>query len=219
MPTVLITGATRGIGLEFARQYGMEGWRVIATARAPAEARDLNATGARVEALDAADPASIAALASRLGGEPVDVLIANAGIYPPGLDAAGWSAAFATNCIGPTLLAQALRANLRAGDLRRIVAISSLMGSIADNSSGGSIAYRSSKAALNAAWHSLAIELAPDGIVAAVLHPGWVQTDMGGPRAQIDTYASVSGLRQVIANLSSEQNGDFFNYDGQRLPW
>jgi len=219
MPTVLITGANRGIGLEFARQYRADGWQVIAAARAPEKATELQATGARVEALDTADPDSIKALASRLAGDVIDVLIANAGVYPHGLDAAGWAGAFATNCIGPTLLAQALLPNLRSGGLRRMVAITSLMGSITDNNSGGSIAYRSSKAALNAAWHSLAIDLRPEGVIAAVLHPGWVQTDMGGRGAPIDPQTSVSGLRQVIAGLTPEQSGGFFNYDGQRLPW
>ena len=219
MPTVLITGANRGIGLEFARQYRADGWDVIATARRPDAAAELKATGARVEMLDAADGRSIAELADRLGSAPIDVLIANAGVYPSGLDPSGWSAAFATNCIGPTLLAQALRKNVVASGLRRMVAITSRMGSIADNGSGGAIAYRSSKAALNAAWHSLALDLRGDGIVAAVLHPGWVQTDMGGTGAQIDAGTSVSGLRQVIDGLSVERTGRFFNYDGQELPW
>nr|WP_254447718.1 SDR family oxidoreductase [Sphingomonas sp. ID1715] len=215
----MITGAGRGIGLEFVRQYAADGWDVIASARRPQEADALLATGAEVFALDAADPQSIAALAEQIGSRAIDVLIANAGIYPQGLDVEGWLQAFATNSIGPTLLANALRANVAASSQRKMVAISSRMGSIADNSSGGAIAYRSSKAALNAAWHSLALELRKEGICMAVLHPGWVQTDMGGAGAMIDAQTSVSGLRQVIAGLSIEQTGRFFNYDGQELPW
>jgi NAD(P)-dependent dehydrogenase (short-subunit alcohol dehydrogenase family) len=219
MPTVLITGANRGIGLEFARQYRADGWEVIGTSRRPAEADELKATGAVVETLDAADPGSIAALAGRLGPRPIDVLIANAGVYPQTTDAAEWSAAFATNSIGPTLLAEALRGNVAASTNRKMAAITSRMGSIADNTSGGAIAYRATKAALNAAWHSLAIELRNDGISVAMLHPGWVQTDMGGKGASIDTRTSVSGLREVIADLTPDRSGAFFNYDGEGLPW
>lgn len=219
MPTVLITGANRGIGLEFVHQYRREGWDVIATARRPDNASDLSATGASVEALDTADPASIEALAQRLSGRPIDVLIANAGVYPDDLDAQKWSAGFATNCIGPTLLAQALRNNVKASTERKMIAVTSRMGSIADNSSGGATAYRATKAALNAAWHSLAIELRDDRIAVGLVHPGWVQTDMGGKGAAIDTQTSVTGLRRVIAGLKPERSGSFFNYDGEELPW
>lgn len=219
MPTVLITGANRGIGLEFARQYAAEGWDVIATARRPGEADALIETGAETQTLDAADPSSITALAERFQGRSIDLLIANAGVYPQDLDADGWAAGFATNCIGPTLLAQALRPNVATSAHGKMIAITSRMGSIADNSSGGAIAYRSTKAALNAAWHSLALELRSDGVALAVLHPGWVQTDMGGAGAMIDTRTSVSGMRQVIAGLEIEWTGRFFNYDGEELPW
>lgn len=219
MPTVLITGANRGLGLEFARQYAADGWTVIATARQPEKAEELNALGVESLPLDAADPQGIAALARAIENRAIDVLIANAGIYPHGMDAAEWSQAFATNSIGPTLLAQALRANVARSEQRKMVAITSRMGSIADNSSGGAIAYRSSKAALNAAWRSLAHEVRKDGISLAVLHPGWVQTDMGGTGASIDAQTSISGLRQVIDRLRIEQTGRFFNYDGQELPW
>ncbi|MFD1610345.1 SDR family oxidoreductase [Sphingomonas tabacisoli] len=219
MPTVLITGANRGIGLEFARQYTADGWDVIATARRPDDAGELQQLGPDVLPLDAANPASIGALAKRLAGRPIDVLIANAGVYPQGLDADEWSKAFATNCIGPTLLARALLPNVAASGERKMVATSSRMGSIADNDSGGAIAYRSSKAALNAAWHGLAIEFRGDGVTMAVLHPGWVQTDMGGADASIAPETSVSGLRRVIAGLSLSESGGFFAYDGEELPW
>jgi NAD(P)-dependent dehydrogenase (short-subunit alcohol dehydrogenase family) len=220
MPTVLITGANRGIGLEFARQYAADGWSVIATARRPAEAGELNALGVEVLPLDAADPASIDALARQLDGRAIDIVIANAGVMgPTRLDPDGWAATLATNSIGPTLLANALKPNVAAGAERKIVAITSRMGSIADNESGGFVAYRSSKAALNAAWRSLSIDWRGEGITLAMLHPGWVQTDMGGSGAQIDTRTSVRGMRQVIANLSPARSGVFVTYDGQELPW
>ncbi len=219
MPNVLITGANRGIGLEFARQYRLEGWDVVATARRPEEAHELKALGAEVFQLDAADPASIAALVDRAKGRPIDLLIANAGVLPRGLDPADWAEAFATNCIGPTLLARALQPSVGASGERKMLAITSQMGSIADNSSGGSIAYRSSKAALNAAWRSLAIEMRGEGIAVAVAHPGWVRTDMGGTAATIDPQTSVTGLRKVIADLTLERSGRFWNWDGRELPW
>lgn len=217
MPTVLITGANRGIGLEFARQYAADGWSVIATARRPDEAAELHQLGAEILPLDAADPAAIDALAARLQARSLDVLIANAGVLPRGLDADEWAHAFATNCIGPTLLARALKPSMAAGG--RMIAITSKMGSIADNGSGGAIAYRSSKAALNAAWRSLSIDWRGDDLALAMLHPGWVQTDMGGPGAAIDPVTSVTGMRKTIDALTPGRTGSFLNYDGQELPW
>lgn len=217
MPTILITGANRGIGLEFARQYAADGWQVIAAARQPDKAEELKQLGVETEQLDAADGASINALADRLKGRAIDVLIANAGVLPRGVDPAEWAKAFATNCIGPTLLAKALKAHMAAGG--KMIAITSKMGSIADNESGGAIAYRSSKAALNAAWRSLSIDWRGDDLALAMLHPGWVQTDMGGAGAAIDPTTSVSGMRATIAALTPERTGSFLNYDGQELPW
>jgi NAD(P)-dependent dehydrogenase (short-subunit alcohol dehydrogenase family) len=217
MPTVLITGANRGIGLEFARQYAADSWSVVATARRPEAAGELNKLGAEVWPLDAADPASINALAASLKDRGIDVLIANAGMLPRGVDAGEWAKAFATNCIGPTLLAKALKPNMVAGG--KMVAITSKMGSIADNDSGGAIAYRSSKAALNAAWRSLSIDWRGDDVTLAMLHPGWVQTDMGGAGAAIAPPTSVTDMRKTIAGLTPNQSGSFLNYDGQELPW
>jgi NAD(P)-dependent dehydrogenase (short-subunit alcohol dehydrogenase family) len=217
MPTVLITGANRGIGLEFARQYAADSWSVVATARRPEAAGELNKLGAEVWPLDAADPASINALAASLKDRGIDVLIANAGMLPRGVDAGEWAKAFATNCIGPTLLAKALKPNMVAGG--KMVAITSKMGSIADNDSGGAIAYRSSRAALNAAWRSLSIDWRGDDVTLAMLHPGWVQTDMGGAGAAIAPPTSVTGMRKTIAGLTPNQSGSFLNYDGQELPW
>lgn len=216
MPTVLVTGANRGIGLEFARQYAGDGWEVIATTRGAA----IDVPGVEVQQFDAADPASIAALKDRLGDRPIDVLIANAGMMgPTDIDAEGWRATLATNSIGPTLLAHALKANVAASTERKMVAITSQMGSIADNGSGGYIAYRSSKAALNAAWTSLAIDWRRDGLSVLLLHPGWVQTAMGGRNAPIDATTSVRGMRKIIAELAPARSGAFLTYDGRELPW
>jgi NAD(P)-dependent dehydrogenase (short-subunit alcohol dehydrogenase family) len=217
MPTVLITGANRGIGLEFARQYAADSWSVVATARRPEAAGELNKLGAEVWPLDAADPASINALAASLKDRGIDVLIANAGMLPRGVDAGEWAKAFATNCIGPTLLAKALKGNMAAGG--KVIAITSKMGSIADNDSGGAIAYRATKAALNAAWRSLSIDWRGDDDTLAMLHPGWVQTDMGGAGAAIAPPTSVTDMRKTIAGLTPYQCGSFLNYDGQDLPW
>lgn len=216
MPTVLVTGANRGLGLEFARQYAAEGWEVIATTRGG----EVDVPAVIVEQLDAADPDSIAALKGRLGDRPIDVLIANAGMMGPlAIDAAGWKETLRTNSIGPTLLAEAFRANVAASSERKMVAITSQMGSIGDNSSGGYVAYRSSKAALNAAWTSLAIDWRADGLSLLLLHPGWVQTAMGGSSAPLDAANSVRGMRKVIANLQPARSGAFLTFDGRELPW
>jgi NAD(P)-dependent dehydrogenase (short-subunit alcohol dehydrogenase family) len=216
MPKVLITGANRGIGQEFARQYLAEAWEVIATVRPGAEPPE----GVRAEALDVRDFAAVAEFGARLGGEPLDLLIANAGMMGPRGEVdvdygEAWLETLAVNTVAPVLLARSVMDNLAAAG-GKLVAISSRMGSIADNGSGGAYAYRSSKAALNAAWKSLAID---SGLVAAVLHPGWVKTRMGGSGASLPVEESVAALRRAIASLGPEQSGRFFNYDGAEIPW
>jgi NAD(P)-dependent dehydrogenase (short-subunit alcohol dehydrogenase family) len=225
MPTALITGANRGLGLEFARQYAAEGWRIIATVRDPNGAGDLRAIDGDVDVrrLDFNDDIFDTDWDAVAGEEPLDLFIANAGTWGPERiespdDAAGWINALAVNTVVPVLLADHLVTNLAARK-GKMVAITSKMGSIADNNSGGYIAYRSSKAALNAAWRSLSIEVARQGIIAAVLHPGWVQTRMGGANAPLTPDQSVAGMRQVIAGLTPDQAGGFFNYDGAVIPW
>lgn len=225
MPTVLITGANRGIGLEFARQYAAEGWRVIATARDPAGATGLNALegDVTVRPLDFDRDFFEIDWSGVVGTEPLELLIANAGTWGPREivtidDAADWINALAVNSVAPVVLAKAALP-LVAAAKGKMVAITSKMGSIGDNGSGGYIAYRSSKAALNAAWRSLAIDVAPQGVAAAVLHPGWVQTRMGGASAPLTPEQSVAGMRRVIAGLGPDQSGSFFNYDGTSIPW
>jgi NAD(P)-dependent dehydrogenase (short-subunit alcohol dehydrogenase family) len=216
---VLITGANRGLGLEFARQYGADGWAVLATAREPERADALRDTGAELISLEISDAGSIARLAEHVGDRPVDLLIANAGIYgESNLDADAWSKLLQVNVIGPTLLAEALRRNVAASAVKRIVAVTSGMGSIAETG-GGHIPYRTSKAALNMAWKNLALDYANDGIAVAVINPGWVQTDMGGPGASITAEQSITGMRGSIDTLSLEQSGRFLSWDGQELPW
>jgi NAD(P)-dependent dehydrogenase (short-subunit alcohol dehydrogenase family) len=223
MPTVLITGANRGLGLEFAKQYAAEGYRIVATCRDPEEAGELaGIDGARVEVLDMTDHIALASFGERLGGVGIDLFIANAGLMEPrgpmGADyAEAWMRTLAVNAVAPVVLAYALKERIVRGG--KAVAITSKMGSIADNGSGGYYAYRSSKAALNAAWRSLAFGWRKDGISAAMLHPGWVRTRMGGPNGLIDAPESVAGMRQVIDALDLDRTGAFLNYDGTPIPW
>lgn len=217
MPTVLITGANRGIGLEFARQYAGDGWAVIATARETSP--ELDALGLRVEGLNMRDFAAVARFGEHL--DSLDPLIANAGTYGPrhpksADDGEDWAETFAVNTIAPFLLAQSVLPLVEeAGG--KLVAVSTKMGSIDDNSSGGFVAYRSSKSALNMAWKSLSVD--NPAVPCAVLHPGWVQTRMGGPSAPLSPADSVAGMRRVIDGLTLEQSGGFFNYDGAPIPW
>lgn len=217
MPTVLITGANRGIGLELARQYSADGWTVIATVRE--ESAELSALGVEVSRLDMRDFDAVVRFGQAI--DTLDLLIANAGTYGPrnpatAEDAEAWSETFAVNSIAPFLLARSvLPAVERSGG--KLIAISTKMGSIADNSSGGFVAYRSSKSALNMAWKSLAVD--NPTVTCAVLHPGWVQTRMGGPSAPLEVETSVAGLRRVIDDLGPEQSGGFFAFDGSEIPW
>jgi len=227
MPSVLITGANRGLGLEFTRQYAADGWRVFAACRDPAGARDLAAVEGDVSAeiLDVDDGPQVAALANKLSGQPIDVLINNAGIYgPKGVtrdtvvyDA--WGQVFRTNAMSPLAVSAAFAANVAQGGQKKIITLSSIMGSIAENDSSGDFIYRSSKAAVNAVMKSLAGDLKSEGITVAVLHPGWVRTDMGGPDAAIEAPESVTGMRAVIAGLKESDSGRFLNYDGTEIPW
>jgi NAD(P)-dependent dehydrogenase (short-subunit alcohol dehydrogenase family) len=232
MQTALITGANRGIGLEFCRQYAADGWRVLACSRYPEKSDVLNKLAAqypeliKIHALDVADHVQIERLAQVLGDESIDLLINNAGIYPdPDKSGFGhtnyaeWVQAFRTNTMAPLKMAETFATQIARSQQKTIVNITSKMGSIADNSGGGSYLYRSSKAALNMVVKSLAIDLKPLGIIAVVFHPGWVKTDMGGANALISAEQSVSGMRQVIDGLAIADSGKFFGYDGQVISW
>ncbi|HEX5755804.1 MAG TPA: SDR family oxidoreductase [Arenimonas sp.] len=223
MPNVLITGANRGIGLELASQYAARGDSVIAACRQASDA--LRATGARVEkGVDVTDAAALAALASRLGSLRIDLLWLNAGQLSREqgdvLDEDAFAAMrrqFEVNTLGPLRTAQALRANLGEGS--KIAIISSRMGSIADNESGGYYGYRASKAAANAIGRSLAIDLKPRGIGVFLLHPGWVATDMGGPRATMPPAESAASLIARLDALDFAHTGSFWHASGEALPW
>jgi len=230
--TALITGANRGIGLEFCRQYAADGWRVLACSRYPEKSDELNRLASRnpelikVHALDVADHLEIDRLGQILADESIDLLINNAGIYPDSdksgfghTDYAEWIQAFRINTMAPLKMAETFAAQIARGKQKTIVTITSKMGSISDNSGGGSYLYRSSKAAVNMVVKSLAIDLKPLGITAVVFHPGWVRTDMGGPNAMISPEQSVSGMRHVISGLAPADSGKFFAYDGQPIPW
>jgi NAD(P)-dependent dehydrogenase (short-subunit alcohol dehydrogenase family) len=226
MATIVITGASRGLGLEFVRQYAADGDRVIAACRHPESAVALKAIKGdiRLVPLDIADAGSIQAVADLIGNEPIDILINNAGVYGKAqtlgkMDYAGWEDVFRINCIGPMHLTDTLLPRIAASKRKLVIGITSLMGSIADNSSGGYYAYRSSKAGLNAVFKSLSIDLKPHGIGAVVLHPGWVKTDMGGANAPLEIPESISGMRAVIAKLTFKDSGRFLDYRGKDLPW
>ena len=216
MPTLLVTGANRGLGLEFVRQYRDAGWDVIATVRESSS--ELDALGAEVRTLDMSDSEAVSAVRA---GRPLDLLIANAGTYGPrdaddAESAAEWLDTFAVNTIAPYLLAKALLPEVKAAD-GKLVVVSTRMGSLEDNSSGGFLAYRSSKTALNMAWKTLA--LANPDLAVAMLHPGWVQTRMGGDNAPVTPEQSIAGMRKVIDGLSAKDSGAFLDYEGNTVPW
>jgi NAD(P)-dependent dehydrogenase (short-subunit alcohol dehydrogenase family) len=222
--TVLVTGANRGLGLEFVRQLRAAGATVIGTARNPEDASELAALGARVEQLDVTDPESVAALAARLGSTALDALFNNAGWFGcrDGFTECDPDVAlreYEVNCLGPLRVTQVLVPALRAGDLKLVMNMSSGLGSIANNGRGTSVGYRASKAALNMVTATIAAELADEGFVCVSLSPGWVRTDMGGPNANLSPEESVAGMLGVLAGLERSDNGRFYAHDGAELPW
>jgi NAD(P)-dependent dehydrogenase (short-subunit alcohol dehydrogenase family) len=228
--TMLVTGANRGIGLELTSQFAADGWNVLACCRHPEYADALVELSGRypqveVLALDVTHYARMAELSAQLHDRPIDILLSNAGIYGPSgmvfgaVDPAPWREVLEVNTIAPLMLAQAFVEQVAASRQKLIAVISSKVGSIADNGSGGSYLYRSSKTAVNQVVKSLSIDLAGRGISALCLHPGWVQTDMGGPNAEISTADSVAGLKAILQAAGPEQNGQFLGYDGAPIPW
>ena len=230
MTTALITGANRGIGLELARQYAAAEWQVFAAARDPAasELRKLaQEFPGRVHpmTLDVANAESVQAAGGLVGDAPIDHLINCAGVMggsrqqPGNMDYAGWAQVFDINTMGPLRVTERFVDNLARSERKLAVTITSGMGSLADNTTGGYIAYRTSKAAVNMVMRSLAIMLAPRGIACIVINPGWVKTRMGGPGAKITATQSVQAMRKVFENAGPAQSGRFFNYDGAEYPW
>ena len=231
MPSVLITGANRGLGSEFARQYFANGWQVYAACRDPNTASELrrltDASGhkVRILALDVTDLASVKAVAAELDGQAIDLLLNNAGVMRArgqtmgNIDYEAWAKVLDVNTVGPMRVSEAFIDHVAPSEGKLIVTLTSGMGSLADNTSGGSIAYRSSKAAVNMVMRSLAIDLARRGITCVVVNPGWVRTDMGGPRATLTPAESVTTLRRLLETLGPAQSGKFVNYDGREYAW
>jgi NAD(P)-dependent dehydrogenase (short-subunit alcohol dehydrogenase family) len=231
MPSTLITGGNRGLGLEFARQYLADGWHVYAACRDPKSAPELrrladrSTSGLQVLYMEVTDLGSVRTAATDLQGKPIDVLLNNAGIGGPrdqtvgNIDYKTWMHVLDVNTLGPMRVAEAFVDNVERSDRKLIVTITSGMGSIGDNSSGDAYAYRTSKAAVNMVMRSLAIDLAPRGITCVVINPGWVKTDMGGPNARLTAAESVSAMRRLIDKVGPAQSGKFFNYDGREYAW
>ncbi|MGB2675581.1 MAG: SDR family oxidoreductase [Candidatus Acidiferrum sp.] len=236
MSTILITGANRGLGLEFVRQHAADGWEVLATSRQPEKSDDLKQLASQhskvvLHRLDVTDAESVKDLADKLNGKPIDVLLHSAGIYPregqhiSEIDYDGWRKAMETNLFGVLRVTEALLENVAASPRKQIAAISTSLSSLR-GVQGGSVAqagtsyqYRSSKTALNMALSILAKELEPRGISVVLLDPGWVKTDRGGPQAPLSPKESIAGMRKVLAGNSMEISGKFLGHDGMPRPW
>jgi NAD(P)-dependent dehydrogenase (short-subunit alcohol dehydrogenase family) len=224
MSTILITGANRGIGLELARQYAAAGWDVIATARDPKDAAELKKLKVRVEALEVTDQKQVKALAKKLKDVDIDVLLNNAGMLT-GYEAFGktdtksWLQTLHVNTVAPLQIAEAFLEHVARSEQKKIVSITSGMGSIGRGPEGGAYAYRSSKAGLNMVMATAANDLKSRKVIVAVISPGWVKTDMGGANAAITPETSAAGIRKVIAGLKLKTSGHYFNYSGEEIPW
>ena len=231
MKTVLITGANRGIGLEHVRRFAARGAQVFATARSPSEAGELKALAAdsdgRIEVLayEASDPEAPARLKVALGDTPLDLLFANAGAMGEKGQSFGSVNVeivlhlIRINALAPLKLVEALADNVARSQRTLVAFQSSLMGSVSDNGSGGYYAYRLAKGALNMIARNVANDLRSRGVIAVALHPGWVQTRMGGERAPVTVENSVTGQQRLLDSLTLAESGRFFNYDGKELPW
>ena len=224
MPTVLITGASRGLGEEFVSQFMEDGWDIIATCRNPDDIKDTNLEKKiDIFPLDVTSIGSVSDLKSELSDRPIDVLINNAGIIGQRdgfgtLDYKAWANAMDTNVFGPMRVAEALVPNVLNSDSKQMIFITSKMGSITETSPNAYV-YRSSKAALNMAVKCMSLELADKGLTAVLFHPGHVQTDMGGASAPVTPQSSIAGMKKQILGFSQKNNGEFLSYDGSSIPW
>ncbi len=227
METILITGANRGIGFEIARQLIEDGRNVIATCRDPESASDLNALEAsnlNIQKLEVTSTKSIAALGSALSGVQIDVLVNNAGEMGhkrqtvKDMDIDAWRHTFDVNTIAPLQISMALLDNLKLSPHPRMISVSSQMGALS-RASAGALAYQSSKAALNKVMQVMAKDLESENILVCPIHPGWVQTDMGGPAADISADESASGIIKFFDNMTSEQSGRFWKWNGEEHAW
>ncbi len=228
---ILVTGANRGIGLEMVR-YGLDkGWRVFACCRHPQQADELlslaggSAGQASVHIADMLELATIQALSYELRNEAVDLLVNNAGVYGSkknrfgAVDARDWLQTFQVNSIAPLKMVEAFVEQIGMSRQKKVICISSKMGSMSDNGYGNSYIYRSSKAALNAVVKSLSIDLKDRKIITVAMHPGWVKTDMGGPNAEISTTHCVERLFSIAQSLTLEDSGRFIDIDGSDIGW
>ena len=228
---ILVTGANRGIGLEMVKIAVSKRWQVFACCRNPHTADKLNEVATmsgglvNVKIVDVTDRAQIQALAYELRNECIDILINNAGIYGETNGSLGefsdadWLNTFQINTIAPLRMAEAFVDPVACSQKKLIATMSSKMGSMDDNGSGGCYVYRSSKAAVNAVVKSLSIDLKPKGITCVALHPGWVKTDMGGPNAEITTRQCVTQLFNILENCTTKDSGKFIDVDGNEVPW
>jgi NAD(P)-dependent dehydrogenase (short-subunit alcohol dehydrogenase family) len=238
MPSILITGANRGLGFGLAKLYVADGWRVFACCRNPDSASELSAVAdasngsLTLHKVDVEDHASIDSLAASLKDQPIDVLLNVAGYYgkiivtdPGGLQEFGtsdyseWDKTMRINVYGPMKMAEALIDNVIASDQKKLVTLSSVIGSIGGNNVGKIYPYRASKAAVNAIMKSMAVDFKEKGVTAIPMHPGWVRTEMGGPVADIDADTSTAGMKKVIDGLTLADSGKYMVYDGSELPW
>jgi NAD(P)-dependent dehydrogenase (short-subunit alcohol dehydrogenase family) len=226
MPTVLITGAARGLGLDFTKQYAAKGWKVLACARSADGLKGIKGD-IHHHALDVSHYKAVKALAAKLKDEAIDVLICNAGVGGERdsnaqdlgtLDPVEWRRIFEINTLAPLMMAEAFVEHVARSQQKKLIALSSILGSIGKNT-GGRYFYRASKTALNMEWSVLAKDLESKGIICLALHPGWVQTDMGGTTATLTIDQSVPGMVKVIDGLKPSDNGRFLQYDGGELPW
>jgi NAD(P)-dependent dehydrogenase (short-subunit alcohol dehydrogenase family) len=219
---VLIIGASRGLGLEFVRQYRAAGARVVATARSDAALAELTALGAKPLKMDVLDAASVSGLAWQIDGEAFDVVVINAGVFGPRAAALetpsqdDFDAVMRTNVLGPMRVLPQVAEALAPG--ARLAIVSSLMGSIGARTNGSGWLYRASKAAVNSVMKDASLVLAGKATVIS-FHPGWVRTHMGGAGADLEPCTSIAGMRTVLASVKPADTGSFFNYDGQRLAW
>ena len=224
MATIMITGASRGLGLEFTRQFYHDNWKVIATCRDPGNADELNSIGdVNIYPLDVTHEKSVVSLADKLRGETIDVLINNAGIIGQregfgNLNYDIWAEAMETNVFGPMRVAEAFKEQVLSSEKKQMIFITSRMGSITEANPNAYV-YRSSKAALNMAVKCLSIELETKGLIAVLFHPGHVQTDMGGQAAPVTARMSIEGMKNQIVALTRGDNGCFLSYDGEQIPW
>ena len=228
MKTVFITGANRGLGLEFVKKYSENNYQVIATCRDPKSSKELHNLAESspqiyLHQLDVSVTKNIQGLANQLQDMSIDILINNAGIYRSGIfnsvNKDSWIESFITNTIGPYEVIEHFLPNVLRGHEKKVISITSKMGSIDDNTSGGSYIYRSSKTALNSMMKSLTHDLKGHNISTMTLHPGWVRTDMGGPGGWIDVKESVSGMIEQIENLSLQNTGQYIDYAGKVIKW